>query len=320
MDFGDLEKVVMVARENNISRAAQALYISQPTLSQAVVRVEKSIGCQLFERRHQGLVITEEGRRFVKISQKILTLKDDLDREIHQITLYQSGRIHFGVSHSFSSFLLPKILPKFNQDYPNIEIIIHNETSSVLEKLLLDGSLDTAVLVLDSPNEYLKYRTLFHEQILLAVSRDNPLSLKGIKRKGKKFPFLSHKLLYHQNFILSPKGMRLRQTAETFFAANSITPDIAVTTASVETANRLAASNMGIAFIPFIFAVSPNALPGSLPSPSYFMTDKSLQEWTVVIARRRDKQPNPLTDALADALEQTVGDTPKPAEKRGLTN
>lgn len=307
MNFRDLENVIAVAKENNISRAAERLYISQPTLSQSIMRMEKAVGCRLFQRERQGLILTEEGQRFLDIAKKILELKSNMDEEMHNISLCRTSRIHLGISHSFSSFLLPKVLPKFNCNYPHIEIMIHNETSLLLEKMLLEGVLDAAVLVLDSSNDNLEYRTLFHEQILLAVSRDNLLSEKGILRPGNKFPYLSPELLCGQNFILSPEGMRLRQTAESFFCSQNITPDIAVTTASVETANRLASYNMGIAFIPIIFAMD-NITP---PSPLYFITDRTLPDWAVVFARRKNDQPNLMIDSLADALEHAFGETKK---------
>ena len=301
MDFKDLTYIIAAASELNFSRAAEKLFVAQPTLSQTVSKLEKRAGCKLFERMQYGLCLTDEGKRFVEIARKILDLKEDLDRDMHNIRHGQTGQIHLGISYTFSSFLLPKVLPNFSNDYPAVEIIIHTETSSVLERMMLDGSLDVAVIVELEKHKSLNYEVLFYEQVLLAVSPDNPLAKNGLPQKGEDWPYLEPEMLTNQRFILSQDKMRLRQSADTFFQAEGIIPEIVVTTASIPTAMRLAAHNVGIAFIPASHAAKDVAPP----APSYFSTASTLTDWAVSIAHRKDKDAGILscfTQAFKNAM------------------
>ncbi|MCD8140847.1 MAG: LysR family transcriptional regulator [Planctomycetaceae bacterium] len=283
MDFKDLGYLVGIAEEMNLSRAAEKLIVDQSTLSKTLARLEAKAGQPLFYRTQAGLEITGAGTRFVAIARRLLKLKEEMDDEMRVITKGLAGRIHLGISYTFSRTLVPKVLPIFNQDNPGVEVIIHTETSALLEQMLLDGSLDVAVIVEPGKNRSLACETLFYEQILLAVSDKNPLSGQGEKKADEDFPYLSPKLLAGRHFILSQTGMRLRESAESFFKAENMIYDIAVTTASVATAMQLAAQDVGIAFIPHSYTLEPNLSP----SLAFFCTDGTLADWRVCIAVKK---------------------------------
>ena len=292
MEFRDLEYVVKVAEELSLSRAAEKLIVAQPTLSKTVARLEASTGNQLFIRRQHGLELTEEGRRFVDIARKLLKAKQDLDDEMHAIARGQAGRIHLGISHTFSRSLVPKVLPVYSRNNPDVEVVMHTETSSILEQLLVHGEVDVAVMVLPETarNASLAYETLFRERLLLAVSPDNPLCGLGEKREGMEHPYVEPGALKEQRFILSQERMRLRESAEAFFRAEGLLPEIAVTTASNMTALRLASHGVGIAFLP----ISYTRLNLDPPLPRFFATADSLEDWHVAIAVHKKNGNVPL--------------------------
>lgn len=302
MDFKDLNYMVTVADELNFSRAADKLIVSQPTLSQSISKLEKQAGCPLFLRQQHGLSLTEEGERFVTIAKKLLQLKDEMDDEIKSVATGHAGRIQLGISYTFSRNLVPRVLPVFTQEYPNTEVAIHNETSAVLEKMLLDGKLDVAVLVETVKNKDLSYEVLFYEQVLLAVSPDNPLVKKGVSKEDEEYLYLDPKLLKGQRFIVSEEKMRLRESADAFFQKEGITPEIAVTTASTSTAINLAGQNVGIAFIP-----ASQAEADDEPSkPVYFTTADTLADWKVSIAVKKYGRPPSLLEGFIQAFKKAM--------------
>jgi DNA-binding transcriptional LysR family regulator len=300
MDFRDLTYFITVAREQNISRASEKLFVSQPALSETIARLEKRVGRALFLRQRHGLMLTKEGEAFAETARKIIQIKDEMEEELHKVTQGYSGRIRIGISHLFSGVLLPKALPEYRIQRPDVEIVVSNQTSSVLERMLLDDELDVAIMVESKPNEQLVLQVLFYEQILLAISPQNPISALGVS--GEDYPFLPPELLQGQLFILSQEKMRLRESAEAFFAAENISYKTGIITASVETANRLAAYNSGIAFIPAIYAETID----TSPKPSYFTTGESLKDWTVAIGWRKKHKKDQLLQDFARIFKESI--------------
>lgn len=302
MDFKDLGYLAGIAEEMNLSRAAEKLIVDQSTLSKTLARLEKKAGGQLFFRTQAGLEITPAGTRFVEITKRLLKLKDEMDDELATIAKGFAGRIHLGISYTFSRTLVPKVLPVFNKNNPGAEVIIHTETSALLEQMLLDGSLDVAVIVETGRNRSLAYETLFHEQILLAVSDKNPLSRQGEKRADEDYPYLSPRALAGQRFILSQAGMRLRESAAAFFKGENLIYDIAVTTASVATAMQLAAQNVGIAFIPHSYTLEANLSPAL----AFFCTDNTLADWKVCMALKKKSGQSPLIKRFIKSFKDAM--------------
>lgn len=302
MDFRDLDYFVTVARTQNFSRAAEKLIVAQPTLSQTVARLEKAAGARLFHRLQHGLSLTPEGELFLAAAEQMLQLKNDLDAEMLGVAEGKVGRIHLGISYTFSRSLVPRALPLFAKAHPEVEVVIHTETSSLLEKMLVNGELDVAVLVETKKKTDLAYEVLFHEQILLAVSPDNPLADKGEEREDEDFPYLAPSLLHGQRFILSQEGMRLRDSAEAYFQAESIPHEAAVTTASISTAINLAANDVGIAFVP-----SSQAMENAEPAlPKYFVTADTLADWKVCMAMKKSARSTPLLSAFVQAFKDAM--------------
>lgn len=302
MEFRDLHYFVNVAREGNISRAAEKLIVAQPTLSQSIRKLEKIAGVGLFRRVQHGLALTPEGGRFLAIVEKLLRLKEELDGEMRNIASGDAGRINMGISYTFSQSLVPRVLPVFSKRHPGAEVVIQTETSAVLERMLLDGELDVAVMVETEKNALLAYETLFHEQVLLAIAPQNPLCAAAEEREDEDYPYLPPERLAGQRYILSREKMRLRQSAEMFFRAEGIIPNVAVTTASTSTAIHLAAHGVGVAFVP-----ASNAMhDADPPLPLYFSTADTLADWKVSIVRRKTPRAPPLLKSFIETFKSLM--------------
>ncbi len=302
MDFRELEYFAAMAAERNLSRAADKLIVSQSTLSKTLGRLEEKTGCPLFARIQHGLHLTEAGEKFLEVTNRLLRIKREMDAELGAIAQGVAGRIHFGISYTFSKTLVPKVLPVFSQDNPQVEVIIHTETSALLEELLLSGDLDVAVIVETTRNRSLSYEVLFYEEILLALSPENPLCDKAVPREEGEYPYIAPADLAEARFILSQEHMRLRDSAEAFFAAEEMVPDIAVTTASVSTAIHLASHNVGVAFVPFSYTLSPI----DPPAPRFFTTAPTLPVWKVSIVRKRNSAKKPLLNSFIKSFKSAM--------------
>lgn len=291
MDIREMSYIVMVARENNISRAAEKLFVSQSTVSQTIQQVESRIGCQIFVRTSSGVSLTPLGKRIVEVAERAITFLEETEQNIQDIVAARKGRITLGTSAFWSSFLLPKLLPHFKQEYPGIEIDVKSSTSSLLEDLLLQDEIDVALMTLPVHSDKIATVPLFTERILVMVSKDNPLVKHGRHVEGETLMRLDPELLRNQQFILSSPGHRLRDAADIFFKNHNITnPNIIMVNNSIETAKRLVALDVGIAFVPERFKdFSP-----APPLPEYFLLDDSLPQWTVAVAYKKNEYQDKL--------------------------
>lgn len=139
MTSKELLYVKTIAEEKSISQAAKLLFIAQPSLSQALSRIEDNLGTPLFTRTTGGLNLTYAGERYYQTACRILKIYENLEGEISDINGLRTGRIRMGITNHLGTVVLPKILPPFRRQCPFIELEILEETTDKLENRLLSG-------------------------------------------------------------------------------------------------------------------------------------------------------------------------------------
>ncbi|HHV19477.1 MAG TPA: LysR family transcriptional regulator [Thermoanaerobacterales bacterium] len=301
MDIREMLYIVTIAKENNISRAAEKLFVSQSTVSQTLQQVESRLGCQIFTRNPYGVMLTPMGTRIVEVMERTIEFFAKAEQNIQDIVAARAGRIILGTSLFLSSLLLPALLPHFKEKYPGIVIDVKTSSSSLLENLLLRDEIDVALITLPVHSDKIHVVPLFTERLLLMVSPDNPIAKLGEPIPGEQLKLLDPKLIKDQAFILSPPGNRLRDAADNFFKKQGInSPNIVMINNSIETAKRLAALNVGVAFAPERlrkYSLSP-------PIPEYFLLDESLPNWIIAVAYNKQESPDMLITKFVKAAKQ----------------
>ena len=144
MDFKDLSYVVAIAEYQKITTAANALFISQPTLTKFLQNLEHDLGQKLFHRVGNKFLLTYAGQRYVAKAVEILKLKKELDDEMADIIKSNSGELKVGYPAVRGGYMLPCTLPLFKKLYPNVKINTTEAPSATLESMLVDGSVDLA--------------------------------------------------------------------------------------------------------------------------------------------------------------------------------
>lgn len=253
----ELTYVKTVADCKSISHAARQLYMAQPSLSQAIQRIEDTIGTPLFNRTTAGLSLTYAGERYYHMAAQVLKMYDDFEMEISDINNLRTGRIHFGTTNHLGTLVLPKILPRFLDLCPHVELTITEDTTQELEKKLLSGRLD--FVIMHAPKEegssQIEYRRLTRDPFVIALSASHPLLSRAIKKPGYDFPVLDVRELKNERFIMLHKQQRIRQVCDSVLAKAGITePDILLTLKNYETAQLLTANSLGITLLPTQYA------------------------------------------------------------------
>ncbi|MBR2293516.1 MAG: LysR family transcriptional regulator [Clostridia bacterium] len=167
--FRNKEYVLAIVREGGISKAAEKLYISQPSLSATVKRIEEKLTVPIFDRTSNPIALTEAGKEYVQRANEIERIERELEQYISDLVNLSIGEIKIGASSLFSAFMLPRMIADFNKKHPRVRIKIFENNTKNLMRDLAAGELD---LVID--NVMLKNEALFHticasEILLLAV-------------------------------------------------------------------------------------------------------------------------------------------------------
>lgn len=249
LDFKGLRYLTCVACTQNLTKASQELYISQPSLSKFLHNLENNMGVKLFERLGNKFVLTYAGERYVDYAKRILLIKKDLDDEMNDISALRDGRLNIAFPQTRCSYMAPAILPKFKMAYPNIKVNLFETNSNDLEKLLRDGKVDIAIFNGPENHSDLAYEILGKEEFVLVVSKDHPLAHCGKAVKGNKYPWIDIELFKNDNFILHYPEQRTEQIAMQIFSEKKIVPHVILRTHSIEGAVRLAASGFGVCFV-----------------------------------------------------------------------
>ena len=167
--FTNKHYIIAVYEEGSFSKAAQRLYVSQPSLSASVKRIEDRISLPLFDRSTSPISLTEAGREYIRYALEIKEKEHSFERYISDFTHTVSGSVKIGGSSLFSSFLLPFIISYFNIIYPDVTFeIIEDSTKNLMEKLSL-GSIDIIIDNAVIDNAAIKSTIYKTETLLLAV-------------------------------------------------------------------------------------------------------------------------------------------------------
>ena len=251
MNERELLYIKTIADTQSISKAAEELFIAQPSLSQALQRIERELGTHLFIREPRGMKLTYAGEKYYLMAKEILDIYSDFKSEITHINELKAGRLVIGIARYMGLNILPNILPKFNKNYPNIEIIIREENTRVLENLVLGGNVDFALTHVHKKemNEKINYEILKEDEFLLVTPKAYLKDSDKIKVKDGK-SYVDLRDLEGEKFILLDINKGIRKVQDRTIKSYGISPDVVFTTKNFETAKRLAANGMGITIIP----------------------------------------------------------------------
>lgn len=238
-EIQQLEYFLAVARAKSFSRAAEELAISQPTLSRAVLKLEEAIGEPLFERKPREVTLTDLGELFFDRAERIVVQLDDLLLEISDAG--QKGRIRVAVIPTIAPYLLPNLLDRFAKVYPNVSVVIQEDTTNNILTMCKHGEVDLAILALPINVKYMEVEVLFEEELLLVMPKGHRLEKKSkIKLTDvQQFPFL----MLGQAHCLS-------ENIESFCKQESIEPVSISRTSQLATVQELVALDHGISIVP----------------------------------------------------------------------
>ncbi len=253
MNLRDLHYLVALAEHRHFGRAADACFVSQPTLSTQIRKLEDELGVQLVERTPRRVLLTDVGRDIVARARAVLRDVDEIKAIARRTVDPEAGSLRLGIFPTLGPYLLPHIVPRIHARFPRLELLLVEEKTETLLGQLREGRLDAALLALPVPDEQLHVEPLFEEPFLLAVPDGHPLA----RRKA-----ISLDDLADQDLLLLEDGHCLRDQALEVCAFAGAGEKTGFRATSLETLRQMVAANVGITLLPLL-AVKPPVAPST---------------------------------------------------------
>jgi LysR family hydrogen peroxide-inducible transcriptional activator len=232
-----------LARHKHFGRAAEDSGISQPALSMQIRELEQSLGAPLVERRPNEVVLTELGAEVARRAEQLLTGASDLvDFAKHRQKLL-SGVLRLGVIPTIAPYLLPRVLPALQKQYPELKLELRETQTSILLDELTRGSLHLLILALPAGDSEIETLQLFDDPFLLAVPAKDPLPAKSRVSARDVSP---------RQLILLEEGHCLRDQALAFCAMQHSETPAGLGATSLSTVMQMVASGYGATLLPRI--------------------------------------------------------------------
>lgn len=302
LSLREIEYVLTVANEENITRASEKLYIAQPSLSQAIKKIENEVGYQLFTRIKNKIKLTEEGELFVEAGSQINKTIRDLQNRLNEHSQLSFGHLAIGMPFHLGAILIPNVLAVFRKQYPNVKINLYENTSSELEQMILNGSVDLAVMPLPIENQNICYKPLITSRMMLIIPKDNPVCSHSYdKGLGEHYQYFDLKNAADEPFIIGNRGQRIRSIIELIFKQASISPQISLYSKNIETIKNIAASGLGLALIPEQYLKNED----KLLSANFYYLDKSQDySWVITVAYADSSYLSPAAEQFIEILKK----------------
>ena len=244
MTLNELKYITTVAEKKSFSKASDYLFVAQPTLSQVIARVEKYYNCSFFDRTPKGLEITQAGETYLKYAYSMLSAHQQMELDLKEYSIHIMERLSIGTLINHGIYFFPQTIDRIKEEYPNLTITITEENDTDhLEKLLLHGDIDIAVMRLPIKNPNIEYTVLGSEPIVIMMNRNNPFAKAGYYIEGYDIPFIDITLLADEYFLVFPNNDSVARAVNPIFENAGFFPKKTLEIRSIELHEELCANN-----------------------------------------------------------------------------
>lgn len=284
MTQNELLYILTIAEYGNITKAAQELFISQPSLSESLSKVEQEFGKPIFFREQNGLTPTPFGIQYLKTAKQILESYKQMNLELDEYRQMRRGTLNFGIPFNLGAYVLPRILPQFCRIYPDITVSFKENNSAELDKMMLSGKLDFSIMHYETPDEAICYEPLADDPFYLVMPMN--LAQKHQFPDYRELSIYDLKSLADEPFLMIASRQKLRQVIDAILSQLNLHPNVRFTTKNMETAKRLAAAGMGITFLPLSYLT----LFSGIDNLACYPLDQNLQaSWKLVVGYPKNR-------------------------------
>lgn len=307
MNFLNLYYFTVVSEELNITKAAEQLFISQQSLSNHILKLERFLGIQLFNR-NPTLSLTYAGTRLLRSAKQILDMKRQIISEMDDINNHRRGELRIGISHTRGRVVLPKILPVFCEEHPFIDVSITEGNSQQLEERLLHRRIDLLIGFAPIMIDKVETQNILQERLLLVVPQKFMVALfpDNHEKMTQKFQQGADVSAFKScPYLMMSTGNRTRTIFDHYMKHLGISINIMLEMESIETLLSLAYQGMGITVYPEMFVKNLSLfIQEKADSPvRFFPLNDPSTIGNLVIGYHQDRY---LSDSAKDFIEASL--------------
>jgi DNA-binding transcriptional LysR family regulator len=299
LDTARLEAFVEVARSGSISRAAEALFVTQPALTARLQALERSLGADLLVRGRHGSRLSEAGKALLPHAERALVALRAGRTAVEEVRSGSAGRLTIGAAPAVSTYVLPAMLHRFQARHPGVRLVVRSGHSEEILQMVLRDEVEVGLM-----------RPIQHPEITSTLLYEDELTL--VVHRGHRFAAAGHVRmaeLASEHLILFDRTSSYHELTSAIVRQAGISPRGQLEVDNIDAAKRMVEQRLGIALLP---RTSVQADIGSGRLVPVAVTDMAPVRRQIVIARRRDAgEVTPVVGAFLATL-----DTLRPDEER----
>lgn len=304
MELAQLEAFVQVARHRSFSRAAESLFLTQPSVTARIQSLERELNERLFERTGRSVTLTDAGNAFLPHAQRVLIAVQEGADAIEAVRSGEVGRIRIGASSSIATYVLPAILRRFRETRPGIHVHLTTGSSEDRIARLLSGEDHVAICRLTQHAE-IEATHVYNDDLTLVVPPNHPLAL----REGVTLADAGR-----EPFLFLERGSSYHSLVYGIFLRAGIVPESAMELDAIETTKHMVEAGLGIAILPEV-AVRREVEAGNLRAVEIADMEQPPQREVGVHILRNRVAPAPIRDFIGMLLRTFGVAEPVPASR-----
>jgi len=298
MLLAQVQSFLEVARRSNVSRAAEALFLSQPTLTARLHALEAELGESLFVRTRQGMRLTDAGHAFVPYAERMVRAMKEGREALADLDSAAAGQLVLAAAPAVSTYLLPPLLERFAAGHPRVEVVVRTGHSEDVQQLVLKSEVQLG-LGRELRHHDIQLTPFYEEELILMVAPGHPFARRSS---------VSMSDLASEQLILFDRTSSYYELTQASFAAAGLTPRGMFELDNIEAAKKMVARRLGVALLPRT-AVADEVAAGTLLG--VLIADGLPLRRRIVAMRRHDAgPPSGVVRAFMDLLGHSSGILP----------
>ncbi len=249
-----LRVFIAVATQRNFTRAAENLYMAQPSVSAVIAKLEQTLGQVLFEQIGKKVCLTEAGEILLDYAKRILDLSEETDEALKEFEEPGAGRLLLGASNTIGIYLLPAAIARFKQSYPKVSVFIGIGNTNEIEVGLLSNRLDFGLVAGCPEHQDLRPSHFLRDKLVLIVPAGHPRAREGAIKVAD---------LAQEPFIIRERAATTRSTVERELKRLGVAPKVTMEVANNEAVKQAVAAGIGVSIVSEL-TIAPELALGSI--------------------------------------------------------
>lgn len=298
MDFREFKYIKTIAELGSFTKAASALYVSQPSLSHMVARIESELGVTLFDRNSKPLRLTYAGEVYLQHTQEILKTNEQMLQQFRQLSAAAPEKLVIGMPYDRAAYMLPKMVTMFQQEFPHMKLEVLTGGVPVLTDMIRKGTVQFAVMPVFGVESWMGSSLIYEEELLLAAA-PNIIKSSDLE-KGTK-DVINLESLSDKPFVMQREGHLIRDAVDLLMQENRISPNVVMVVDGSPAAYRMSTAGLGICIIP---QMTTRLVRAPEPHYLYRLSARAPVTWEVRAIYRSDYAVGPVEQRFFDLIRE----------------